>query len=119
MKHFILFLLSMLTIEVFIRFNLLRISKYIFKMIKKVTNVIFNNKVSDQWKEKSIPIYASRIIISSLKIILIFLFVFFAFYIADFFLKHFLFFVISPMGMFESMIFVFGYLYIRSLISNE
>ena len=115
MVHFFLILVCILSVEVFIRLSFLSHLDSILKVTKKVTYVIPNNHVSDHWKEKVIPAYALRIIQFSLKILLILLLIMSLFFISDFFYNNFLLFILSFIGIIESMIFSFGYFYLRKL----
>jgi hypothetical protein len=80
---------------------------------KRVTYVIPNNNISDHWKEKIIPAYALRIMKYSLKILLILLLIMSLFFIADYFFNNFLSFTFSLVGIIQSMLFAFGYVYLR------
>jgi hypothetical protein len=113
MIHFVLSLVCILSVEVFIRLNFLSHIDTILKVAKRVTYVIPKNNISDHWKEKVIPIYALRIMKYSLQILLILLFIITLFLIADYFLNDFLAFTFSLIGIIESMIFAFGYVYLR------
>jgi hypothetical protein len=115
MIHFLLSLVCILSVEVFIRLNFLSHLDSILKVTKKVTYVIPQNNISDHWKEKVIPVYALRIMKYSLQILLILLFIMSLFFIADFFLNNFLTFTLSLIGIIESMIFAFGYVFLRKL----
>lgn len=115
MIHFLLLLVCILSVEVFIRFNFLSLLGSILKVTKKVTYVIPNINISDHWKEKAIPAYALRIMKYSLQILLILLFIVSLFLIADYFFNDFLAFTFSLIGIIESMVFAFGYTYLRKL----
>jgi len=115
MIHLILLLACILSIEVFIRFNFLSYLDSIIKVTKRVTYVIPNSNISDHWKEKVIPAYALRIMRYSLQILLILLMIISLFIIADYFFNNFLVFTLSLIGIIESMVFAFGYIYLRKL----
>lgn len=115
MIHLLLLLICVLSVEVFIRFNFLSLLDSILKVIKKVTYVIPQNNISDHWKEKVIPAYALRIMKYSLQILFILLVILSLFFIADFFINNFLAFTLSLIGIIESMVFAFGYVYTRKL----
>ena len=115
MIHLLLSLVCILSVEVFIRLNLLSHLDSILKVTKKITNVIPKNSISDHWKEKVIPVYALKIMKYSLQILLIFLLIISLFFITDFFYNNFLTFALSFIGIIESMILAFGYIYLRSL----
>ena len=113
MIHFLLLLVCILSVEVFIRFNFLLILDSILKVTKKVTYVIPQDKISDHWKEKVIPAYALRMMKYSLQILLILLLILSLFFVADYFFNDFLALTLSLIGIVESMVFAFGYVFLR------
>ena len=115
MIHLLLSLICILSVEVFIRLNFLSHLDSILKVTKRVTYVIPQDNISDRWKEKVIPAYALRIMKYSLQILLILLLILSLFLIADFFFNDFLAFTFSWIGIIESMVFAFGYVYLRKL----
>ena len=115
MIHFTLFLICILSVEVFIRLNFLSKFDSILKVIQKVTYIIPKNNISDHWKEKVIPVYAFRIMKYSLQILLILSLILSLFFISDLFLNNLLAFTLSLIGIIESMVFAFGYVYLRGL----
>ena len=115
MIHFLLSLLCILSVEVFIRLKFLSHLDSILKVTRKVTYVIPKNNISDHWKEKVIPVYALKIMKYSLQILLILLLIMSFFFIADFFLNNLLALTFSLIGVIESMVFAFGYVYLRKI----
>ena len=113
MIHLLLLLVCIVSVEVFIRLNFLSLLDSILKVTKKVIYVISQNNISDHWKEKIVPAYALRIMKYSLQILLILLLILSLFLIADFFFNDFLAFTFSWIGITESMVFAFGYVYLR------
>tara|TARA_B100000989_G_scaffold297592_1_gene283784 strand:+ start:2840 stop:3196 length:357 start_codon:yes stop_codon:yes gene_type:complete len=113
MIHLLLLLVCILSVEVFMRLNFLSYLDLILKMIKRVTYVIPKNNISDHWKEKIIPVYALRIMKYSLQILLILLLIISLFFISDYFFNDFFAFTFSWIGIIESMVFAFGYVYLR------
>ena len=113
MIHFVLLLICVLSVEVFIRFNFLLILDSILKVTKKVIYVIPQNNISDHWKEKIVPAYALRMMKHSLQILLILLLILSLFFVADYFFNDFLALTLSLIGIIESMVFAFGYAYLR------
>ena len=113
MIHLLLLLVCILSVEVFIRLNFLSYLDSILKVIRKVTYVIPNNNISDHWKEKVIPAYALRIMKYSLQILLILLLIMSLLFITDLFYNNFLVFTLSLIGIIESMVLAFGYVYLR------
>ena len=113
MIHLLLSLVCILCVEVFIRLNFLSYLDSILKVTKKVTFVIPKSNISDHWKEKVIPAYALSIMKYSLQILLILLLIMTLFFIADYFFNDFLAFTFSWIGIIESMVIAFGYVYLR------
>ena len=116
MIHLVLLLVCILSIEVFIKLNFLSLLKSILEVIKKVIYVIPQNNISDHWKEKVVPAYALKMMKYSFQILLILLAIISFFIIADFLIDNFLTFTFSLMGILESVIFAFGYAYLRKLL---
>jgi ABC-type uncharacterized transport system permease subunit len=116
MIHLFLLLVCILSVEVFIRLNFLSYLDSILKVTKKVTYVIQKSNISDHWKEKVIPAYALRMMKYSLRILLILLLIMTLFFIVDYFFNDFLAFTFSWIGIIESMVFAFGYVYLRKLL---
>ncbi len=115
MTHILLLLVCVLSVEVFIRFNFLSLLDSILKVTKKVIHVISQNNISDHWKEKVVPAYALRIMKYSLQILLILLLILSFFIVVDFFFNDFFALTLSLIGIVESIVFAFGYVYVRKL----
>ena len=115
MIHFLLFLVCILSVEIFIKSNFLSYLYSMLKVMKKAAFMISQNNISDHWKEKAIPAYALRIMKHSLQILLILLIIMSLFFIADIFFNDFLALTLSLLGIIESIIFVFGYVYLRKM----
>jgi len=115
MIHLLLSLVCILSVEVFIRLNFLSHLDSIIKVIKRVAYVIPSNNISDHWKEQVIPAYALRIMKYSLQILVILLLIMSLFLIPNYFFNDFLAFTFSLIGIIESMVFAFGYVYLRKL----
>ena len=113
MTHILLLLVCISSVEVFIRLNFLSYLDSILKVTKRVTYVILKSNISDHWKEKVIPAYALRMMKYSMRILLILLLIISLFFIADYFFNDFLAFTFSWFGIIESMVFAFGYVYLR------
>jgi len=113
MTHLLLLIVCILSVEVFIRLNFLSYLDSILKVTRKVTYVIPQNNISDHWKEKVVPAYALRMMKYSLQILLILLLILSLFLIADFFFNDFLALTLSLIGIIESIVFAFGYVYLR------
>ena len=69
MIHITLLMVCILSVEVFIKFNLLSSLNEILLIFNKVKTVIPNKHISDHWKEKVIPTYSKKIMFFSLKIL--------------------------------------------------
>ena len=108
-------LVCIVSVEVFIRLKFLSLLDSILKVTRKVIHVIPEDNISDHWKEKVIPAYALRIMKYSLQMLLILFLILSFFFIADFFLNDFLIFTLSLIGIIESIVFAFGYVYLRKL----
>ena len=115
MIHLILLLVCILSVEVFIRLNFLSHLNSILKVTKRVTYVIPKSNISDHWKEKVIPAYALKIMKYSLQILLILLLIMSLFFITYLFHNNFLAYTLSLIGIIESMVLAFGYVYLRRL----
>jgi hypothetical protein len=115
MINLLLLLLCILSVEVFIRSNFLSHLDLILKVTKKVIYLIPKSSISDHWKEKVIPAYALKIMKYSLQILLILLLIISLFFISDYFFNDFLAFTFSWIGIIESMVFAFSYVYLRKL----
>ena len=116
MIHLLLLLVCILSVEVFIRLNFLSYLDSILKVTKRVFYVIPNNNISDHWKEKIIPAYALRIMKYSLQILVILLLIMSLFFIPNYFFNNFLAFTLSLIGITESMVFAFSYVYLRKSV---
>ncbi len=116
MTHLLILLVSFFSVEVFIRLNFISHLDSILKITKKVIYVIPKDKISDHWKEKVIPAYALGIMKLSLQIFLILVLILSLFLIADYFFNDFLAFTFSLIGIIETMVFAFGYLYLRKTL---
>lgn len=118
MLQLLLLLVCILSIEIFIRLNFLYFLDSLLKVTRKVTHVLFAGNVSDHWKEKVIPVYASKIMKCSIQMLLILLLILSLFFIMDYYMNDFLKFSLSLVGILESVIFAFGYAYLRKFIVN-
>ncbi len=113
MNHLLLSLVCILSVELFIRLNFSSILDSILKVTRKATYVIPQKNISDHWKEKVIPAYALRMMKYSLQILLILLLILSLFLIADFFFNDFFALTLSLIGIVESLVFAFGYVFLR------
>jgi hypothetical protein len=115
-KHLILLVLYVLSIEIFIRSNYIFSINSLIKVTKKAINIILNKKISDHWKENIITKYSLLMIKNSSQILLTIFLIFFIFVIADNLFTGILAFAFSLNGIIESILIAFSYAYIRKLI---
>ena len=113
MNHIALFLVCILLIEVILRVNFFNLLNLTFIGTKKIINIVSSNKISDHWKEKSIPSYALKIIKTSIKVVLIVISIILIFIIPNIFMSDFINFVSSSIGIVESLFFGLVYFYLR------
>ena len=116
MNHLILFVICLLSVEILIRSNYISLINSLFEVSKKAISIIYSKNISDHWKENIIPIYSIQMMKVSLQMLLIFILIIFIFIIADNFFSGFLNLIISWNGIIETILFTFGYAYMRKLI---
>ena len=116
MNHLILFVLCLLSVELIIRSNYLKLISSTIKVCKKAIYTISNKNISDHWKENIIPQYSLQMMKYSLQMLLIIFFIIFIFVIADKLFSGFIAFTFSWNGIIESILIAFSYAYIRKLI---
>ncbi len=115
MNFIILFLCLIISIEIIIKFKYIFLINSLFKITKKAGKVIFNKKISDHWKEKIITAYSFRMIKFSLSILLIFVTIFLIFFVSGIFLVDLPKLIFSFKGIFASILFGFGYIYVKKV----
>ena len=118
MIHLSLLLVCIASVEVFFRLNFLSLVDSILKVTRKVIYVIPKDNISDHWKEKVIPEYAFRIMKCSLQILLTLLLVLSLFFVTGILFNDFLSLTFSFFGIIESMVFAFGYVYLKKAFSK-
>ena len=116
MKHLILLVLCVLSIEIFIRSNYIFLINSLIKVSKKAIYIILNKNISDHWKENIITKYSLQMIKNSLQMLLIVFLIFFNFVIADNLFTGIIAFTFSLNGIIESILIAFSYAKIRKLI---
>ena len=116
MKHLILLVICLLSVEIFIRSNYTSLINTSINTSKKAISIILNKNISDHWKENIIPKYSIKIINYSMQMLLIFLLIIFIFLIADNLYSGFLEFTLSMNGIIESIFITFCYTYFKKLI---
>ena len=115
MKHCILLVLCVLSIEIFIRSNYIFLINSLVKVSKKAIYIVLNKNISDHWKEKIITKYSLQMMNYSLHMLLVLFLIIFIFAIADKLFSGFLEFTLSWNGIIESILITFSYAYIRKL----
>jgi len=115
-NHLILFVICLLSVEIFIRSNYISLINSLIEVSKKAIHIISNKNISDHWKEYIIPKYSINMMKYSMQMLLIFLSIIVIFVIGDKVLSGFLEFTFSWNGIIESILLAFSYAYIRKLI---
>ena len=118
MFHLLIFLVCILSIEIFIRLKFLYLLDSLCKVAIKVTRVISAGNVSDHWKERVIPEYALIIMKRSIQMLLILLLIISLFFIVDYIKNDFMKFSLSLVGIIDSICFAFGYVYLRNFFAK-
>lgn len=118
MKHFTLFVICLLSVEVLIRSNYIASINSIINVSKKAIYIILNEKISNHWKENIIPAYSLQVMRSSLRMAVILLLMLLLFIIGDYLSKGLISFAFSSIGILESLLFAFGYAYLRRKIAK-
>ena len=118
MNFFFLFFFIIISIELIFKLKYVSLINSLIKLIKKSTITILNKKVSDNWKERILPMYSLRMIKSSLSVLLIFLSIIFIFSITGKFNDDFFSLVFSLRGILASILFGFGYIYISKILKK-
>ena len=116
MNHLILFVICLLSVEIFIRSNYVPLINSTIYVSKKAISIIINKNISDHWKENIIPKYSLQMMKYSMQMLLILFLIIFIFVIADNLFSGFLAFTLSWNGIIESILFAFSCAYIRKII---
>ena len=116
MNHIVLFIICLLSVEIFIRSNYISSINSTIKVSNKAISTILNKNISDHWKEYIIPKYSLQMMKYSLQMLLILFLIIFIFVVADNFFIGFLALTFSWNGIIESILIAFSYAYIRKLI---
>ena len=119
MNHLCIIIASIISLEILFRFNLLLKFNSIIILINKSVNTILSKNISDNWKEKVIPTYSLKIMKFSLQIIFLLILIACIFYVLNIINVSFLSYLFSIIGLIESILIAFGYLYLRQAIINE
>ena len=116
MNHLILFVICVLSVEIFIRSNYVPLINSTINVSKKAISTILNKNISDHWKENIISKYSLQMMKYSMQMLLILFLIILIFVIADNLFSGFLAFTFSWNGIIESILLAFSYVYIRKLI---
>lgn len=119
MNHLCIIVVTTISFEILIRFNLILKFNSIINLINKSANTIFSKNISDNWKEKVIPAYSLKIMKLSLQIIFVLILIACIFYVVNILNVGFFSYLFSIIGVIESILIAFGYLYLRQAIINE
>ena len=119
MNYLILIIIIIISTEIVIKLNFLYLINSLFKSFSKANKLILNKKVSDHWKEKTIPQYSLMMMRNSIIILLIFIIIFLLFLVTNIFKDNFLIFALSLRGLVSSILFGFSYVYLKKLVKNE
>ena len=118
MFHILILLVSVLSVEIFTRFNFFNLLVSILLVTKKVIHLITADNISDHWKERVIPKYALIIMKRSIQMLLIILLIISLFFIVDYIKSDFIKFCLSLIGIIDSICFAFGYVYLRKFFAK-
>ena len=118
MFHILILLVCILSIEIFIRLKFLYLLDLLCKVSIKVIRVIPTGNISDHWKERVIPKYALIIMKYSIQMLLTLLLILSLFFIVDYFINDFIKFSLSSVGIIDSVVFAFGYVYLRKYFAK-
>tara|TARA_B100000242_G_C42894906_1_gene415101 strand:+ start:199 stop:555 length:357 start_codon:yes stop_codon:yes gene_type:complete len=118
MNFLFLFLIIFLSTELIIKFNYILLIKSLIYLSKKASKVILNKKISDHWKEKIIQEYSFKMMKLSFLMIFIFTLIIVLFLLPTLFINDFLNFISSVRGIISSILFAFGYIYLKNLIKK-
>ena len=116
MKHLLIAIFIFSSIEIFIRSNYIKLVRSIIKLSDKSLKIILNKKISDHWKEYTIPIYSVQIIKYSVQILLIILLIILILLCLNYYFIGLIDFLLSSSGIIEFVLVAFIYTYFRKLI---
>ncbi len=116
MKHLLIFILCILSIEFIYKFNYINLINSVLKIIRKTLIIIFNKRISDHWKEIIVPLYSLKILQKSFNIFMLISTIGLFFLLVDKFLFSFIYFLISPIGIFETLLISIIYFSFRRII---
>ena len=114
--HIALIICCMLSVEWIIQSNFKLILVSLGIISRKVFKVLFSENISDCWKEKVIPFYATKMFNYSMKSFLILIIALGIFFLPSFLIKDFIHQSISLFGIIESIFFCVAYFELRKIV---
>ncbi len=113
MIHLVILIVCILSLEILLWLNFQHLLDSHLKVTRQIIHILPKGSISDHWKERVIPAYALRIMKYSIQMLMILLLIFSLLFIVDYFITDFFRFTLSVAGIVESLVFAFGYLYLR------
>jgi|APSaa5957512535_1039671.scaffolds.fasta_scaffold52496_3 hypothetical protein len=113
-NHFFLFVACFISVEIILKLKFFSYLNLIQLNIKKAIKIMSSHRISDHWKEKIIPFYASKILLSSLSLLGILLLIIIILIGFTLLSDSFLIFILSITGIIESFIFAYFYIKLRA-----
>ncbi len=119
LEYIYLIVSCVLGIELFLRMKLMSHVSLVFKIMNRVTHIIVSSRISDHWKEKTVPIYAFIILKNSLLILGILFLIVLSFSFFMVLSETFLLLILSLKGVIFSIIISLAYIKLRVFLLNE
>jgi len=116
LTHIALIICCVISVELLIRSNIKLLFFSLLSSFEKVIKVIKSDNISDCWKEKIIPYYATSMFKYSFKSFLVLILAFGMFFLPSFLINDFIHYSISLFGIIETIIFCVVYLKIRRIV---
>lgn len=113
MIHFLTLVVCILSVEIFVRSNFSHYTGSLLQVTGKAIKILPQKNISDHWKEKAIPAYATKMMQYSFRMLLILLSIIFVFFIANYIFDGFIDFSVSHRGIAEAVVFAFSYIRLR------
>ena len=117
--HVFIVSFCILTIETIFYLQFFKKCKICVSTTKKISNTIFSKNISDHWKEKSLLKYSQILLFHSLKLLGILLIVIMFYFVISYLYQPFSMYLISVIGILETTVIVFVYVYFRKLIDAK
>ena len=109
-------MICILSVEIFIRSKFFFLLFSLLNILEKAIHIIPAGNISDHWKERVVLAYALKIMKYCIYMLLITLIIVSLFFVGDYFLKNFLEFTLSFMGIVYSIVFACGYVFLRKFL---